>query len=247
MSAPKRAQEDPVKRSDEETQDEIEQIMSEIEQLQKEIGQADAGPMPAPAARKAADRPKPALVKTETGDGPMIESGFTDTDPLEEFRAEARANGEPSLEDTIGDLKGEESTGGALGSGHDSDHDSDHDSEPEVTALSDDEPPETSSETREAIARASREVEEAFEDESDESLENIEQEHAMRDHDDAGKGGDGALTMTLRGNMTLRLQYEIEGQTVTIGFADHALKVQLADGTEFKIPMRNRAPVRRTA
>src|SRR5262245_17819832 len=117
MSAPKRAQEDAVKRSDEETQDEIEQIMSEIEQLQKEIGQADAGAMPAPAPRASnGARPKPALVKpAPSTDGPVIESGFTETDPLEEFRA--GGSGEPSMEDAIGDLKGEEpASGGVLGS-----------------------------------------------------------------------------------------------------------------------------------
>ena len=53
--------------------------------------------------------------------------------------------------------------------------------------------------------------------------------------------------MTLRGNMTLKLQYELEGQVVSIGFTDQALRVQLADGTEFKIPMRGRSANRRAA
>jgi hypothetical protein len=219
MSAPKRAQEDPVKRSDEETQDEIEQIMSEIEQLQKEIGQTEAGPMPTPAARKA-ERPKPTLVKN---DGPEIESGFTETDPLEEFRAGAGSS-EGGMEDTIGEMKVEDTSSGNGA----------FDSEFEGGDMH-----EAMKETQEAIARASREVEEAFE-ESDE-------ENSMRDHDDAGNGNDSALNMTLKGNMTLRLQYEVDGQTVTIGFADQCLHVKLADGTEFKVPMRRPAPVRRSA
>lgn len=229
MSVPKRATNDPVQRSDEETQDEIEQIMSEIEQLQKEIGQAPAGAIAVPNGQQ---RPKPQLVKTEPAlDGPTIESGVTESDPLEEFRAGASGNSDASMEDTIGELKGEEgSRSGVL-----------YDEEDEVREeQEEDDLPEASQETREAIARASREVEEAFEEKPE------EKSMSVRDHhDDAG--GDGALTMSLRGNMTLRLQYEIEGQTVTIGFADQALKVQLADGTEFKIPMKSRAPLRRSA
>jgi hypothetical protein len=49
--------------------------------------------------------------------------------------------------------------------------------------------------------------------------------------------GDGSLTMTLTGNMTLKLKYEFEGQEVTISFADQALRVQMTDGTEFKVPV----------
>jgi hypothetical protein len=219
MSLPKRSVEPTPKRSDEETQDEIEQIMSEIEQLQKEIGQTD--PTPRPVAAKGASHAH--------SDGPVISSGITETDPLEEFRAGAGAgDSDGGLEDTLGDLKGEETNGKSVFD------DEELESEPEVLTMK--EAPETSKETREAIARASREVEEAFENED-----------GMHEHDESGKSGDGALTMTLRGNMTLKLQYETEGQVVSIGFADHALRVQLADGTEFKIPMRARVANRRAA
>lgn len=53
----------------------------------------------------------------------------------------------------------------------------------------------------------------------------------------AGEASEGALTMTLQGNMKLKLKYEYEGQEVTIRFVDQALQVQLSDGTEFKIPV----------
>ncbi|MBC7690327.1 MAG: hypothetical protein H7222_01035 [Methylotenera sp.] len=48
---------------------------------------------------------------------------------------------------------------------------------------------------------------------------------------------EGALTMSLKGNMTLTLNYECAGQSVTVSFGEQFLKVQLADGTEFKIPV----------
>jgi hypothetical protein len=48
---------------------------------------------------------------------------------------------------------------------------------------------------------------------------------------------DGCLTLTLTGNMTLKLKYEFEGQEVTVSFADQALRVQMTDGTEFKVPV----------
>jgi hypothetical protein len=54
-------------------------------------------------------------------------------------------------------------------------------------------------------------------------------------------GNDGTLSMTLTGNMTLKLKYEFEGQEVTISFADQALRVQMTDGTEFKVPVARTA------
>lgn len=50
-------------------------------------------------------------------------------------------------------------------------------------------------------------------------------------------GNDGTLSLTLTGNMALKLKYEFEGQEVTISFVDQALRVQMTDGTEFKVPV----------
>ena len=55
------------------------------------------------------------------------------------------------------------------------------------------------------------------------------------------KGSDGTLSMTLTGNMTLKLKYEFEGQEVTISFVDQSLRVQMTDGTEFKVPVSRNA------
>lgn len=48
---------------------------------------------------------------------------------------------------------------------------------------------------------------------------------------------DGTVSLTLSGNMTLKLKYEFEGQDVMISFVDQALRVQMSDGTEFKVPV----------
>lgn len=48
---------------------------------------------------------------------------------------------------------------------------------------------------------------------------------------------EGSLSLTLSGSMTLRLKYEYNGQDVTIRFVDQCLRVELSDGTEFKIPV----------
>ena len=61
------------------------------------------------------------------------------------------------------------------------------------------------------------------------------------EHDDSSDFNDsenGQLSMTLQGSMTLKLKYELEGQEVSVQFSDQTLRVTLADGTEFKIPMR---------
>jgi hypothetical protein len=60
-----------------------------------------------------------------------------------------------------------------------------------------------------------------------------------------GNGAPGSLTMTLSGNMTLRLRYEFEGQDVTVGFDEGCFRVELADGTEFKVPVRKATALKR--
>ncbi len=61
----------------------------------------------------------------------------------------------------------------------------------------------------------------------------------------SGSGAPGSLTMTLSGSMTLRLRYEFEGQDVTVGFDEGCFRVELADGTEFKVPVRKAAALKR--
>lgn len=56
-----------------------------------------------------------------------------------------------------------------------------------------------------------------------------------------------SLTMSLTGSMTLKLKYEFAGQEVTVGFTDEFLKIELADGTEFKIPVGRQKSLRRVA
>jgi hypothetical protein len=53
-------------------------------------------------------------------------------------------------------------------------------------------------------------------------------------------GATGSVSIKLAGTMTLKLSYEFEGQEVTVGFVDGALRVELSDGTEFKIPVRRK-------
>lgn len=70
-----------------------------------------------------------------------------------------------------------------------------------------------------------------------------EEETMLNDHEDENNG---SLTMNLTGNMTLKLNYEVDGQEVSVSFVDHTMKVTLADGTEFKIPL-NRKTSKRAA
>jgi hypothetical protein len=57
---------------------------------------------------------------------------------------------------------------------------------------------------------------------------------------------EGSLTISLKGSMSLKLKYETEGREVTVAFEDRFLKVELSDGTEFKIPV-GEAPTRKAA
>ena len=79
----------------------------------------------------------------------------------------------------------------------------------------------------------------------DEPVAQKEEEAYMSE--ESATAENGSLTMKLTGNMTLTLQYDFEGEAVKVSFADHSLKVQLSDGTEFKIPVRRRSDARRAA
>jgi hypothetical protein len=81
-------------------------------------------------------------------------------------------------------------------------------------------------------------------DDPDETMENPMSSNTGGNSDQytgPSGGNDGSLSMTLTGNMTLNLKYEFEGQQVTISFADQALRVQMRDGTEFKVPFSRMA------
>ena len=82
----------------------------------------------------------------------------------------------------------------------------------------------------------------ASEPDTSEIEDQIERDKQMvSDDQEMGTGSGGSMTLSMTGNMTLRLNYEVEGQLITIGFAEQTLTVELADGTEFKIPLHRTA------
>lgn len=56
---------------------------------------------------------------------------------------------------------------------------------------------------------------------------------------DSHSGGPGTLSMTLRGDMQLELNYESGEQSVSLKFEGGMFVVELADGTEFRVPMKS--------
>lgn len=106
------------------------------------------------------------------------------------------------------------------------------------------------SEPSEVVESSEPEVEEpvAPSVEEPESLsEPLEEEIAMPIQTHKTNEEEGCLTMTLSGKMTLRLQYEYADQGITIGFVDEMLRVELSDGTEFKIPIHKPVSYRKAA
>ncbi len=52
---------------------------------------------------------------------------------------------------------------------------------------------------------------------------------------------EGAMTMTLSGAMRLELRYAISDQSVYVSFEDQMLRIELNDGTEFKVPFHKKS------
>ena len=74
-------------------------------------------------------------------------------------------------------------------------------------------------------------------DETDHEEITMSQDLENDDSTETDGSEDGSLTLSLKGRMTLKLKYECDGQEIVVGFSDGCLKVQLADGTEFKVPV----------
>lgn len=216
--------------------DEIEQIMDEIEQLQKEIDSTELSPVPtkaaaaAPAPRaSAASAPAP-----EMPHGAPAPVGAELSQELKELGFGMSGEAEGSLEDTLGALEEEPSSGnGAL-----------DEMEAIAGSLSADEEiveEEDIEEETQASQPISSAPSPSEEDEEEEISEPEENPMTTTGHmKDTADSNEGCLTMTLKGNMTLKLQYDFDGQCVAVGFSDGALKIELADGTEFKIPVHGR-------
>jgi hypothetical protein len=150
-------------------------------------------------------------------------------DILDEFRA--GGGSETSMEETLGSLQEEEG----------------NPSGPNLIdqALEASQEEETAVAEAEAEAEAPADEEPVAEEEEHSQGEVIPMSprHAQKNTPaaDSPSTEQGSLTLTLSGNMTLSLNYECDGQSVTLGFHDHCLIIQLADGSEFKIPVRRAA------
>jgi len=55
-----------------------------------------------------------------------------------------------------------------------------------------------------------------------------------------------SLAMTVKGNMTIKLNYETSQQYVLVRFKKGSVQIQLADGTELHVPLRQKTPSRST-
>lgn len=172
-------------------------------------------------------------------------------DAMAEFQA--GRSSESSLEETLGDLKDDEPSGPNL-----------IDQALEAEAVETSAPAAGIDDTElldadeaEALEEAvAAEEAEAVADTIDDTLieEPVQMHEAMQrrargssnDSTPSASGGAApSVQVQLSGDMQLRLSYEFEGQDVIVSFSDGALKVELSDGTEFKIPVR-RNPLKKT-
>lgn len=193
--------------------DEIAEIMSEIQSLQESMASTEQAPAPATSRTKA---PEAAVAAVAASDDSL--------DSLADELAEFRGGGdEPSMEETLGSMKDEEAPTGKTGLLDAAIEDEAH------RRPQDDVDTLIEAEMAAEAGRVTRRVEAEADFDSGEGI--------MPDFSAQSQKADGTLTMMLSGNMTLKLKYEYGDQEVTVSFAEQALRVQLSDGTEFKIPV----------
>lgn len=135
-----------------------------------------------------------------------------ESEVLSEFRAGATTTAGEGLEDTLANLKDdEESSGNGL-------------LDQAVNSSEDDPESEEEDDVEEFEPQEELDIQDEISD-------------AHEKWESSEDTSDGALSMTLTGKMKLKLRYNFQGQDIMVSFTDHALKVELADGTEFKIPL----------
>lgn len=90
-------------------------------------------------------------------------------------------------------------------------------------------------------------LEEKFDQMAEEESQTVSEPRSMetRDHSLPNEAMSGMLTLSIKGGITLKLKYEFEGHELTLELVDHCLKVELGDGTEFRVPLNR--PVKREA
>jgi hypothetical protein len=192
-------------------EEELNDIINQLDKLQKEIETTEP-------KEKSPQRPELKVVSSTA----ILVGGEQEniSDELSDFRS--NSSDSASLEDTLSQLEQEEPAKDSLLA---------------QVANAAEEMPAEESDFGEELDQSVHHFDEVVNEASDEvAEENLDQEvdkEIMANKDTVP----GVVTMTLSGDMTLKLRYEFEGQEVSVGFEDHCLKVQLTDGTEFKIPV----------
>lgn len=87
------------------------------------------------------------------------------------------------------------------------------------------------------VARELREAQE-----NSENVESLEEHRLARSRPLNTTGSDGNLSMTIQGNITLKLGHESGDEEIVLSFQEDSILIQLTDGTEFKIPARKKGP-----
>jgi hypothetical protein len=197
------------------------ETQDEIAKIMSEIDTLQSSMAEAPAAAQP--------VPTEAHDEPLAVEAVAEADPgitMQDFRG---GSDEPSMEETLGSEIEEPAAGGLL-------------AEATVPATEASAPVEAP-----APVEGEARVPVAAKQEEATVTEFKPKAVPVAEPEPRGESQSGTLTLSLTGSMNLRLRYECEGQEVTIGFVDGALRVELADGTEFKVPVRRKGAGRAAA
>lgn len=237
-----------------ETQNEIDQILNEVEQLRRELNSSadevsvseivgELGGPTEPAMTFQASTPAAAETATAADTAPAE----LDTDQLMKEFNETFGNGGVStgaedggMEDTLSELKEDVSVKSLLDQTLEEQEERSHVAAEPVPAFVE------STETLDTPIKETEVVKKEISNpngsgNSNNSTREGELGSPTRANDTP------TLSMTLQGSMTLRLKYEFAGQEVSVGFSDDFFRIELADGTEFKIPVGKQKGLRRVA
>jgi peptidoglycan hydrolase CwlO-like protein len=233
-----------------ESQDEIEQIMNEIEELQQEMNSAampkttQSSPPAHPQSASSTVSGQASEIKADlepelTSQAAGISDSEVDQDILKDFSGDGD---EPWLEETLATLKDSKSEGGGgmLGDLNTSNEPSQDELEKELAAERE-AVEKMIQEESEAAAQVEKEVRTDPPAQRSRSQSPSDGLSMSSPSQEAGQGQGqvlgSSLGLSIEGQMTLKLNYASNSRQMTIQFSHQFIVIQLADGTEVKLPI----------
>jgi DNA repair exonuclease SbcCD ATPase subunit len=219
---------------------EIDRIMSEIGELQDQMASLSAS-----EGRTGAESPASAPAPVRTTSKPVPQES-TDSSELSELFKDIEGGESSLLAETLADLSANSEEETANSEEETANSEEETANSEEETANSEEETANSEEEAANSEEQTTNSEEETTTDVTTETQNqvNVSNESTISKVTPQMKtpqkenSSDNSLSMTVSGQMSLKLNFEVEGQEILVQFNTDMIHIQFSEGTEFKIPLK---------